>query len=155
MENNFNLKKFLVENKLTTNSKLLKEQTQVDLEQAFHKAGVDWSEEAVVIYQSVSGTQKPEIYYTRPDDLLTELENSIEEYGGDAITSSDSRGEELLGYNEPICKELTYKLEVLIQDDGVYEIWQDQKGRPTLKADPSYFSSNPSVNPSVNEKKVR
>jgi hypothetical protein len=38
MENTFNLKKFLVENKLTTNSRILNENTAT--EQAFMQAGI-------------------------------------------------------------------------------------------------------------------
>ena len=47
---NFDLKKFLVENNLTPNSRLLKEEEDVDLEQAFHDAKINWGEEVAVAH---------------------------------------------------------------------------------------------------------
>lgn len=150
---NFNLKKFLVENKLTTNSKLLKEETQVDLEQAFIKAGISWSEEVAVVYASQSGNGATELFYIRPDDLLTDLEASIEE-NGDVIVASDTDKVDSLGWGEDQLEGFTYRLEVEIVNDGLYEIWQDDY--PTnAKAHPDFFSSDPTINPSVNEKKVK
>ena len=68
MENNFNLKKFLVENKLTSNSKTLRENfapspndslgaedANYSVSQAFKKAGIDMTKPVLVIH-SEAGT---------------------------------------------------------------------------------------------------
>jgi hypothetical protein len=146
---NFDLKKFLVENNLTPNSRLLKEEEDVDLEQAFHDAKINWGEEVAVVYLSDSGNGEPEIFYTRPDDLLADLQDSLDK-SGDAIVSSDNDKLGSLGWGEDQTEGLTYKLEVTILDDGLYEIWQDDY--PTnAKAHPDFFSSDIKVNPSLNE----
>ena len=150
---NFDLKKFLVENKLTPNSRLLKEEEDVDLEQAFHDAKINWGEEVAVVYAPVSGNGATELFFSRPDDLLADLEASIEE-NGDVIVASDTDEVDSLGWGEDQLEGFTYKLEVEILDDGLYEIWQDDY--PTnAKAHPDFFSSDIKVNPSLNEKKVR
>jgi hypothetical protein len=148
---NFDLKKFLVENKLTTNSRLLKEveKENIDLEQAFHDAKINWSEEVVVVYESANAMGEPEIFYIRPDDILADLQNSIEE-SGDAIVSSNTDKSDSIGRGEDQTEGLTFKLVVEILDDGLYEIWQDDY--PTdAKAHPDFFSNDIRVNPSLNE----
>ena len=53
MENTFNLKKFLVENKLTTNSRILNENTAT--EQAFMQAGISMEAPTQVVIVDWSG----------------------------------------------------------------------------------------------------
>jgi len=56
MKNNFDLKKFLVENKLTTNSRMLVERNDIvdvsklDVETAFKDAGIDMSKPVLVLF---------------------------------------------------------------------------------------------------------
>ena len=56
MKNNFDLKKFLVENKLTTNSRMLVERNDIvdvsklDVETAFKDAGIDMSQRVLVLF---------------------------------------------------------------------------------------------------------
>ena len=158
---NFDLKKFLVENKLTSNSKLLKEDYEEDtVEQAFTKADIDLSkpitaipsERAIVIPGVGVLGDHPVTMLASKFLAALEQERSrrleedpdYEEYDEVLYNFSDDIHPgtgELMGEDEDFeewTKGLTCKLEVYF-GDFMFEIWQKDSN---LKADPNVFSAN-------------
>jgi hypothetical protein len=160
---NFDLKKFLVENKLTANSKLLKEEYEGEtVEQAFRKADIDLakpitavpSERAIMISGLTIQGDHPIIMLggkfakILEQERLQRLEEDPDqdEYEEVLYNFSDDINPgtgELMGEDEDFeeyTKGLTCKLEVYF-GDFMFEIWQKDSN---LKADPSFFSVNES-----------
>lgn len=160
---NFDLKKFLVENKLTTNSKLLKEEYEEEtVEQAFRKADIDLakpitaipSERAIVIPGIMILGDHPVTMLGGKFAKALEQERSRrleedpdqEEYDEVLYNFSDDIHPgtgELMGEDgdfEEYTKGLTCKLEVYF-GDFMFEIWQKDSN---VKADLSSFSANES-----------
>jgi len=160
---NFNLKKFLVENKLTTNSKLLKEDYEEEtVEQAFTKAGIDLSKPITAICSEAPiklpglGRMSEPLVTMLGGKFLTILEQErsrrlgldpyYDRYDEVLYNFSDDIHPgtgELMGEDEDFeewTKGLTCKLEVYF-GDFMFEIWQKDSN---LKADLSSFSANES-----------
>jgi len=158
---NFDLKKFLVENKLTTNSKLLKEEYEGEtVEQAFTKAGIDLSKPITAICSEAPiklpglGRMSEPLVTMLGGKFLTILEQErsrrlgldpyYDRYNEVLYNFSDDIHPgtgELMGEDEDFeewTKGLTCKLEVYF-GDFMFEIWQKDSN---LKADPSFFSVN-------------
>jgi hypothetical protein len=158
---NFDLKKFLVENKLTTNSKLLKEEYEGEtVEQAFRKADIDLakpitavpSERAIMISGlTIQGDhpismlggkfakilEQERLQRLEEDPDQDEYEEVLYNFSDDINPGTG----ELMGEDEDFeeyTKGLTCKLEVYF-GDFMFEIWQKDSN---LKADPSFFSVN-------------
>ena len=136
MENNFDLKKFLVENKLTTNSRLLKENfapspndslgiqdANYPVHKAFIKAGIDMTKPVTVVD---SRTEEP--YQQDPTVLAKDLErlkqDFMEEYeeGDDFPVFYEYDNNTVLADEMPEGKN--YKLAVVFFEAEDYSIVQ-------------------------------
>ena len=160
---NFDLKKFLVENKLTTNSRILKEDYEGEtVEQAFIKAGIDVSKPITAICSETRiklpglDTTTVPIITMLGGKFLTILEQErsrrleadpdYDWYDEVLYNFSDDIHPgtgELMGEDELFeewTKGLICKLEVYF-GDFMFEIWQKNLN---LKADLSSFSTNES-----------
>jgi len=160
---NFDLKKFLVENKLTINSKLLKEEYEGEtVEQAFRKADIDLAKTITAIPSErtirISGLtiqgghpiimlggkfakilEQERLQRLEEDPDQEEYEEVLYNFSDDINPGTG----ELMGedeYFEEYTKGLTCKLEVYF-GDFMFEIWQKDSN---LKADLSTFSANES-----------
>ena len=126
MADNFDLRQFLTENKLTKNAKLLKEEINSNVEDiagAFHEAGLTGM--VTVLFQSDSSMGEPDIY-TMPAEramksIIRKAANaeSVIVVQGSEIT----KGEQIGDYEEET-EGLECKVIVEILDKGVYEIYQ-------------------------------
>lgn len=155
---NFNLKKFLVENKLTTNSKLLKEEYKGEtVEQAFRKADIDLakpitaipSERAIMIPGLTVLGGHPVVMLggkfakTLEQERLQRLEEDPDQeilynFSDDIHPGTGELMGEFEAFEE-YTKGLTCKLEVYFFGDFMFEIWQKDSN---LKADINMFSTN-------------
>ena len=94
---NFNLKKFLVENRLTTNSKVLAEEfapssapisgiedATYPVEEAFKKAGIDMSKPVIVIHSETGNPVKQD-----PSEIVSELEKLRQDYSEEVEEGDD------------------------------------------------------------------
>jgi hypothetical protein len=129
-EGTFDLRKFLVENKITTNSRMLKEEMNIgieDIASKFSEAGITSNQPVTYIidYGNPAGTDPAET--TTVSALVRQLAQEVEgSEDVDVMFNTDiTQGQgELLGDNNPKTEGLTCKLEVYFEDSMMYEIWQ-------------------------------
>jgi hypothetical protein len=122
MADNFNLRTFLTENKLTKNAKLLNE--NADIAQAFSEAGLTGT--VTVLFQSDSNMGEPDIYTMPAERALKSIidkaanaESVLVAQGSEIV-----KGEQIGDYEEET-EGLECKVVIEILDKGVYEIYQD------------------------------
>ena len=155
MENNFDLRKFLTENKLTSNSKLLKEDLDADfapspnsdipdadaedfnVATAFKKARVDMSKPVMVLYSygsaAFGGSDKDEM---SAEGAIKKLEaerlENRKNYTDDGLeVPSDIHGYEFENYSvleEEMPEGHEYKLSYYLDGDYTYSITQEKAG---------------------------
>jgi hypothetical protein len=121
MADNFDLRKFLTENKLTKNTQLLKENT--DVAQAFSKSGL--TGKVTVVFYSDQGMGEPEIEVMDAQDalsMITDGVQSAEDIEDVIITQGDDIDQQ--GEFNPETQGLECVLEVAILDHGTYEVYQ-------------------------------
>ena len=121
LKEGFDLRNFLVENKLTRNSRMLNE--NADIQQAFSEAGLTGM--VTVLFQSDSNIGEPDIK-TMPAERALRLVASKAANAESVIVvqaNEITQGEQIGDYEEET-EGLTCKLIVEILDKGVYEIWQ-------------------------------
>ena len=69
--NNFDLKKYLSENKITSNSKVLQEETETS---------VEWKDVANILQRALSDVNSHDQYaYANPEDIQQILDNLIQD----------------------------------------------------------------------------
>lgn len=124
----FNLKQFLVENKLTTNSRLIKEYIESDPEtitQAFSEAGVDLSAPTEV--EAYYGHDGEDLTFTTGQEALTYLEDLRTEAENDDPNFNTESGV-VFDYGENVADlyegDGTPKLAVSFGDTAMYVIAQ-------------------------------
>ena len=117
---NFNLKKFLVENKMTYNSRLLiNELNMEDVPEAIELPGVTGP--VTVTFFSEHGMSEPEIEVMDVQRALKMIRNVAAESDNVIINTSDIDQQ---GDLEPETEGLICVLEVAIEDHGTYEVYQ-------------------------------
>lgn len=160
---NFNLKKFLVENKLTANSRMLSEEQEgttkdFDGYEGLHIATVD----GIKIYRLEDSDVYENCTYVweYPNDTTDTdwVDNTIDiDVSGLPVSS-----EELQEYddlkNQPkiadaIAADIAKKLRQEIYTDDEDE--DDEDDIPQAVADPDMFSNDIRINPSLNERKSK
>ena len=118
MADNFNLRQFLTENKLTKNAKLLKE--NADVTQAFSQAGI--TGEVTVAFHSEQGMSEPEFQVMNAQDALAMIASEAE--GAEDVLIGQGDEIDQQGDLDPQTQGLECKLEVAILDHGTYEVYQ-------------------------------
>ena len=120
-EGTFDLRKFLTENKMTRNSRMLKE--NADIQQAFSEAGLTGI--VTVLFQSDSSMGEPDITAMPAERALRLVAKKAANAESVIVVQANeiTQGEQIGDYEEEI-EGLTCKLIVEILDKGVYEIWQ-------------------------------
>tara|TARA_E500000331_G_scaffold80825_1_gene76398 strand:- start:895 stop:1362 length:468 start_codon:yes stop_codon:yes gene_type:complete len=151
MKNNFNLRTFLTENKLTSNSKLLKEDfppspnsdvmdangEEFDVATAFKKARVDMSKPVMVIHSyghaQYASEDKDEMSAEAAiKKLEAERQENRKGYEDDGMeVPSDIHGYEFENYSvleEEMPEGHEYKLSYYLDGDYTYAITQEKSG---------------------------
>ena len=126
---NFNLKKFLTENKLTSNSRLLNEDIEADKEtvaEAFQQAGVDFNQPVYVVegWSAGPGGEQDEPYQVSVRQLIKTLEKERIEYNDEVDYNYDSPADWHSPEDYGLSENLTTKLTVLFSDEHEYVIFQ-------------------------------
>jgi len=144
MENNFNLKKFLVENKLTSNSKILNEnfapspndslgveEANYSVSQAFKKAGIDMTKPVFVIASKYSTFGGDKVDKPRQEDanyIANHLDGERRAYLSEYEEGDDFpvfyEYENNTIFPEQIPQEAEYKLCVAFAESKDYSILQ-------------------------------
>jgi len=121
MADNFNLRTFLTENKLTKNAKLLNE--NVDIAQAFSQAGIT-GEVTVAFHSSHGMSDEPEFQVMNAQDALAMITSQalLDDEEDVLIAQGDEIDQQ--GDLDPETQGLECKLEVAILDYGTYEVYQ-------------------------------
>lgn len=121
MADNFNLRAFLTENKLTKNAKLLNE--NVDIAQAFSQAGIT-GEVTVAFHSSHGMSDEPEFQVMNAQDALAMITSQalLDDEEDVLIAQGDEIDQQ--GDFDPETQGLECKLEVAILDYGTYEVYQ-------------------------------
>lgn len=127
MADNFDLRKFLTENKLTKNAKLIKEELNSNVEDiagAFHEVGLTGT--VTLLFHSEHGMGEPEIEVLSAEQAL----QLILREAGNAEDVIVAQGDEIdqQGEYEEQTAGLECKLEVAILDHGTYEVYQGANG---------------------------
>lgn len=131
LKEGFDLRNFLIENKLTTNSRILKEYIEADEEsvaEAFQQAGIDLSQPVFVVEaRSVgAGGEQDEPYQVSAGQLLKTLEQKRKEYNNEETgvqydyNAADTYSTEESGLPENV----SAKLAVTFGDEYEYVIFQ-------------------------------
>jgi len=120
MADNFNLRAFLTENKLTKNAQLLNE--NADIQQAFSQAGI--TGEVTVAFHSDHGMSETEFQVMNAQDALAMITSQalLDEEEDVLIAQGDEIDQQ--GDLDPETQGLECKLEVAILDYGTYEVYQ-------------------------------
>jgi hypothetical protein len=126
MADNFDLRQFLTENKLTKNAKLLKEEINSNVEDiagAFDEAGLTGM--VTVLFQSDSSMGEPDIS-TMPAEraMKSIIRKAANAESVMVAQGSEIRKGEQIGDYEEETEGLECKVVVEILDKGVYEIYQ-------------------------------
>ena len=128
---NFNLKKFLVENKLTTNSRMVKEYIEADEEsvtEAFQQAGIELTQPVYVVEaRSVgAGGQQDKPYKVLARQLLRTLEKKRVEYNNDetGVQYDYDAAETYPAEESGLPENISAKLAVMFGDEYEYVIFQ-------------------------------
>ncbi len=129
MADNFNLRQFLTENKLTKNAKLLKE--NADVTQAFSQAGI--TGEVTVAFHSEQGMSEPEFQVMNAQDALAMIASEAE--GAEDVLIGQGDEIDQQGDLDPQTQGLECKLEVAILDHGTYEVYQGSNEENLDEAD--------------------
>ena len=133
MADNFNLRAFLAENKLTKNAKLLKEEESQHTpeEELYYKiveqldiAGL--TGEVTVALHSTHGMPEPEFQVMNADDAAWMIAEAAVEAEADVNDILFAQGDEIdqQGELDPETEGLECGLEIAIVDVGTYEIYQ-------------------------------
>jgi hypothetical protein len=139
MADNFDLRKFLTENKLTKNAQLLKENT--DVAQAFSKSGL--TGKVTVVFYSDQGMGEPEIEVMNAQDALSMITSDVQsaEDTEDVIITQGNDIDQQGEFN-PETQGLECVLEVAILDHGTYEVYKgtnnSQGGSFVMKEEQDY-----------------
>jgi len=151
MADNFNLRAFLSENKLTKNAQLLKEQESQHTpeEELYYKiveqldiAGL--TGEVTVALHSTHGMPKPEFQVMNADDAAWMIAEAVVEAEADVDDILFAQGDEIdqQGELDPETEGLECGLEIAIVDVGTYEIYQgSNKGGEDNLDEGSYSDS--------------
>ena len=117
----FDLRKFLIENKLTAGSRMLNE--NADIQQAFSEAGLTGM--VTVLFQSDSSMGEPNIAAMPAERALKLVAKKAANAESVIVVQANeiTQGEQIGDYEEET-EGLTCKLIVEILDEGAYEIWQ-------------------------------
>ena len=126
MANNFDLRQFLTENKLTKNAQLLKEEINSNVEDiagAFHEAGLTGM--VTVLFQSDSSMGEPDINTMPAERAMKSIISKAANAESVMVAQgSEIRKGEQIGDYEQETEGLECKVVVEILDKGVYEIYQ-------------------------------
>lgn len=143
MSDNFDLKKYLVENKVTTNSKMLNEYFEKEsdsLEQAFQKAGIDMSKPITTVkisgHTSSPGYETDDSMQVDPKSFLKKLEvekAELEEEEGEAVIYDYDAADSYPAEDMNLPSTMVPKLSVMFSDSYEYVIYQGEGMTETKK----------------------
>ena len=121
MADNFNLRSFLTENKLTKNTQLLKELDLADVPEAIDLPGV--TGQVTVVFYSEHGMSEPEIEVMSVEEALALIrDDAAGDETEDVIINTSDIDQQ--GDFHPETKGLTCVLEVAILNHGTYEVYE-------------------------------
>lgn len=126
MKNNFDLKKFLTENKLTTNSKMLKERNDIvptaelEASAAFRDAGIDMSKPVLVVKQD-GGHGEPERVGEVPAAEALAMFKSLRAQGAEMGREDHYEFDNELDYN---VEGYEYKLSYFEEESTTTSLYQ-------------------------------